>query len=60
MTAGHNFMSDWSTEEYESILGLRLEEEENFDDIEVFTSTEENSSPVDWRNVKDVVTPVKF
>ena len=55
-TAGHNYISDWITEEKESMLGIvnDLEDEE----AEIFSGVP-NSTGIDWRNTKDVVTPVK-
>ena len=53
---GHNQFSDWTQEEYESILGYRPElrtEERVFAEYEV-----SNADSVDWRT-KGAVTPVK-
>ena len=53
---GHNQFSDWTQEEYESILGYRPElrtEERVFAEYEV-----SNADSVDWR-AKGAVTPVK-
>ena len=55
--AGTNQFSDWSHEEYESMLGLKgIERDEDQEDL--FTGVS-NSNGVDWRNTRGVVTAVK-
>jgi len=55
--AGTNQFSDWSHEEYESMLGLKgIERDEDQEDL--FTGVS-NSNGVDWRKTRGVVTPVK-
>jgi len=56
-TAGHNYLSDWSAEEYSSMMGLNAEDREQ-DQENIFIATP-NSTGIDWRTVKGVVTPVK-
>ena len=58
-TAGHNKFSDWTQAEKDQLLGLK-----NMDLPEPYYpkigfSGERNGSPIDWRTVDGVVTPVK-
>ena len=58
-TFGHNKFSDWTHQEYVSMLGLRNEEMP-----EVYINKDANiesttGDSVDWRDVSGVVTPVK-
>ena len=55
-TAGHNQLSDWTAEEMNSMLGLTEEDADL--ETEVFSGVP-NSTGIDWRNTKDVVSPVK-
>ena len=56
-TAAHNYLSDYSTEEYMNMMGLKDQDREA-DQEYMFTATP-NSTGIDWRTVKGVVTPVK-
>jgi len=56
--AGFNQFSDWTTEEYEVMLGLKNLAGRDDDASHVFTGVA-NSSGKDWRDVSGVVTPVK-
>ena len=56
-TAAHNHMSDWTDEEYQSMLGFVLPED--YQEEEVKFTGFPNSSGKDWREVKDVLTDVK-
>ena len=56
--SGHNFLSDWTQQEYISMMGLRNQEMDKPEGKMLFTGTASNDS-LDWRDVKDVVTPVK-
>ena len=62
-TAAHNKFSDWTEEEYNRLLGLREMDVETFGFAdEKFEDLEFNfngGGGLDWRTVKDVVTPVK-
>ena len=56
--AGHNHMSDWTDEEYRSMLGLVLPED-HMDDETPFEGTP-NSSGMDWRtDPRHALTAVK-
>ena len=56
--AGHNHMSDWTDEEYRSMLGLVLPED-HMDDETPFEGTP-NSSGIDWRtDSRNALTAVK-
>ena len=58
-TFGHNAFSDWTRQEYMSMLGLRYEETPELY-INKDTNVESTSGDsVDWRDVSGVVTPVK-
>ena len=50
-------MSDWTDEEYQSILGLK-DQQDFTDDIEEWEGVADADS-IDWRDVPNVVTPVK-
>jgi cathepsin L len=59
-TFGHNAFSDWTRQEYMSMLGLRYEETP----AELYINKDANlestsGDSVDWRDVSGVVTPVK-
>lgn len=55
-TLGHNEFSDWSEAE-KAVLRGKLPDDGNHTG-DYFESSEENSSPIDWRK-KGAVTPVK-
>lgn len=58
-TFGHNHMSDWSKEEYQSILGrVEYDEDELEDEEYTYLLEDDNALTVDWR-AKGAVTPVK-
>ena len=58
--AGLNHFSDWTEEEYNTMLGLKNVLQERQDSLVKFTIEEgENVAPVDWRDAAGVVTPVK-
>ena len=57
-TSGHNQFSDWSQDEYESMLGLKEWMRADHSLMEPFTGVA-NSASLDWRDVDGVVTPVK-
>ena len=57
MTAGHNQFSDWTDEEYFSMLGLLHKEEEDTE-TPLFEGVS-NTTGIDWRDHTGVVTPVK-
>eukprot|EP00351_Strombidinopsis_sp_SopsisLIS2011_P000083 CAMPEP_0116875920 /NCGR_PEP_ID=MMETSP0463-20121206/8021_1 /TAXON_ID=181622 /ORGANISM="Strombidinopsis sp, Strain SopsisLIS2011" /LENGTH=307 /DNA_ID=CAMNT_0004522325 /DNA_START=53 /DNA_END=976 /DNA_ORIENTATION=- len=54
---GHNFLSDYSPEEYKNLLGFKANVED-FDYETVYLSEDSNSSSVDWRQ-HGAVTGVK-
>ena len=54
--AGLNQFSDWTNEEYESMLGLLADYDVS--DNEKWTGAP-NSTGIDWRTIGDTVTPVK-
>ena len=56
-TAGHNQLSDWTVEEKNALLGITGDMEDD-EQTEVFSGFP-NSTGIDWRNTKDVVSPVK-
>jgi C1A family cysteine protease len=56
--AGLNHMSDWTTEEYEVMLGLKNMDVTPEEPIHAWTGAP-NSAGKDWREVKDVVSAVK-
>jgi len=51
-------MSDWTEEEFTTMLGLANMDVEETTDAEVFSGAP-NATSVDWRNKTDVVSPVK-
>ena len=58
-TFGHNKFSDWTRQEYVSMLGLRYEETPELyinKDANIESTTGDS---YDWRDVTGVVTPVK-
>jgi C1A family cysteine protease len=57
-TSGHNQFSDWSQDEYESMLGLKDWMRADHSEMEVFSGVA-NSASLDWRDVDGAVTPVK-
>lgn len=54
--AGHNIFSDWTDEEYMSMMGLKIVQTN--DQVDLFTGAH-NTTGVDWRNSKGVITPIK-
>ena len=58
-TFGHNQFSDWTHQEYVSMLGLRFEETPELYINKTANVESTNGDSFDWRDQKGVVTPVK-
>ena len=56
--AGHNFLSDFTQQEYMVMMGLRNQVMDKPEGKMLFTGAASNET-LDWRDVQDVVTPVK-
>ena len=57
--AGVNHMSDWTEEEYNTLLGLKDMDVTTEEPIWAFKGTPTNSTGKDWREVRNVVSAVK-
>ena len=58
-TFGHNQFSDWTHQEYVSMLGLRFEETPELYINKTANVESTNGDSFDWRDQSGVVTPVK-